>query len=417
MGVAADRKMWSVDDSTLTVSTNRSNVAGSTVEGAARPVWAHGEQFVYVTGGVRIQKWGPSLANATTLTNSPPCTHVVSLSSRLVANDTANPTQFKYSDQFEGNYNNWSSPGGGTVIIPVPDPIVGIYDNLAELFIFCRSNVLVYQPGQGETVPGTNVIIPWSLANSFALGLAAPYAVVKLDQQFIILDDKLRISVTNGRQVEPISAPIQRDLRRLSDVSDAWAYREEKDQQSYVVFRFPTAKRTFTFDLKNKKWGERDYYDQAHGLTGADVPINDVVYRNTDNRHIAASSKSGITYATIDGDIRTDFGVPIVCRRLTGWQNFGNVNRKRSVRVRVILRRGTAPENSTPGQLEARVQDDDSAWSEWHTESIGTPSQFEQTVDFFFGGVFRRRRYEFRYTNTDNTVLAEAHEDYRELST
>jgi hypothetical protein len=102
-----------------------------------------------------------------------------------------------------------------------------------------------------------------------------------------------------------------------------------------------------------------------------------------------------------------------VCERVTGWHDHGSPEWKRSVKIRAVLRRGTGAtdDSNDVGVLEVRVQDDDKGWSEWDGYNIGGPGQFENVVDIFLGGVFRRRRYHFRLATTEVTALAEVYDD------
>jgi len=114
---------------------------------------------------------------------------------------------------------------------------------------------------------------------------------------------------------------------------------------------------------------------------------------------------------------RQDIGNPLVCERVTGWHDHGTISRKRCVRLRAVMRRGTAAQGATPGSLEVRVQDDDKPWSAWRQISVGTPSQHEQVKALYPGGVYRRRRYHTRFSNTEDISLVELHEEHEVLTT
>jgi len=139
------------------------------------------------------------------------------------------------------------------------------------------------------------------------------------------------------------------------------------------------------------------------------------VYRQSDDTHILGCSGSTGGLYTLSTTTRTEAGGPLLCERTTGWNDFGTANRKRSVRVQVTMKRGTAAQNETPGALELRVQDDDGPWSEWEQVSAGGPDDYGAVVDLFPGGIFRRRRYGLRYSGSDTTAILSLADDVVDL--
>lgn len=409
--VTTDRKLWAISDYLPTVVTPLSDAtSGSLLEGALRPVFAIGEQYIYVTGGGRIQRWKPGLTLSEVIAASPFCTHVCSLGQRLVTNingatDATLASTFQWSDIGEGAWGTW--PAANTANAEArPDPILGVTENASELLIFGTETTQTYGIGSDPTFPFEQV-------STVNVGLAAPYAFVRMDNEFAFFDNRRRIVVGDGRQVEPISDAIQKDLRGLTTIVDSWMYREERGQMSLLVIRFPTEKRTFVYDMKGKRWAERDYYASPFH---ADFPVGAHVYWPTQNYHMFGSSLAAGGLLRLNESSRQDVSGALVCERTSGWQDFGTMNRKRSSRVRVVMRRGTAAQGATPGALELRAQNDDSPWSTWKSLSVGTPDQYQQTLDLFsLGGIFRRRRYGVRFSTTEDMSLVSVHDDVQDL--
>ena len=75
------------------------------------------------------------------------------------------------------------------------------------------------------------------------------------------------------------------------------------------------------------------------------------------------------------------------------------------------MRRGTTPLAATEGLLEVAVDDDAKGFGQFKTISMGLPGDRREWMDLFFGGVFHRRRYWIRYSNTDDTSLVALHDD------
>lgn len=406
--VTTDRKLWAVNDLLPTTVIPLSDGTTATgLEGSARPVFAQGEQYIYVTGGRRIQRWKPGMTYSEVIAASPQCTHITAIGQRLVANITNDPDNtgtYQWSDIGEGTWDTWPAANTATADAR-PDPILALSENSAEMLIFGTETTQAFGNGSDPTFPFEQI-------STVNVGLGAPYAYVRMESQFALLDNRRRIVISDGRSHEPIGDAIQRDLHQLDTISDCWMFREERGQQSQLVVRLPTEARTFVLDLKGKRWSERDYYATPFH---ADFPVGAHVYWPSQNYHLFGSSLSTGGLLRFSEDSRQDIAGPLVCERTTGWQDFGSMNRKRSRRLRLVLRRGTAAQGATPGALELRTQADDGPWSSWRPIDLGTPSQYEQVRDVFAGGIFRRRRYGLRYSSSDETSLVSLHDDVTDL--
>jgi len=403
--VTADRYIYSIPDALPTVATARSTSTATTqLEGSAsRVTFALGEDYVYIAGGGQIQRWGPSLATSEVLSNSPPCTHICALGNYLIANDLDNPDRIRWSDIGEGAWTSWPA-ANFTTVDARPDPVLGVYENANELYVLGDETCQVYGLGADPT-------LPFEVVATTNTGLGATYAATRLDDRFAFFDDKRRIVVGDGRSVEVISDAIQKTLRDLTTVSDCWMYREERGQHSYIVVRFPTEVRTFAYHMKTQRWSELKKYTAPFQ---GDFPVSSYTYWPRHNYHMFGSTAAaGGLYRYGTGQ---ELSSPLVCERITGWQDFGSAERKQSNEIRVVMRRGTAAQGATPGALEIRRQCDDGPWSEWQQISIGVPSDYAQVKRVFMRRIFRRCRYHLRYSNTDNTSIVALYDDVTPLS-
>lgn len=399
--VTQDRKIWAISDDNPTVAQAASSSSTATqLEGTERPTFVAGEDHVYIAGGGRIQRWSHVLLLSEVVTDSPNCTHIATLGQYLIANDTTNPQVYRWSDIGEGAWTTWPAANESRADSR-PDPIVGIYENTNELFLFGSETLQVYAVGSDPTLPFEKV-------STINVGLGAPYCVISLEQHFAIVDDTRQCALTDGRSVQYLSDAIKKDLRGLTTISDAWGYYEEQGQFSYLVYRFPTERRSFVYDIGPKRWSERKYYSAPFQ---SDWPVGAYSYWPRYNYHLFGSTASTGGLMRFDPDSRQDLSGPLVCERTTGWQDFGSPGAKRGGRVRVFMRRGTAAQGATPGALEVRVQRDDGPWSVWKFVSVGEPENYRQYVDLFFGGIFRRARYAVRFSTTENMSLVSMFED------
>lgn len=400
------RRLWAVNSSAPDNASPLSDASDSTtlLGDYKRPVFAQGSTYVYVTGGGNVVYWGPSMVRAATLSSSPLCTHIAATGQRLVANTSVNLNYYQWSDIGEGAWSTWPAANVADADAR-PDAVVGIYENISETFVFGTSTLQVFTTGSDPTYP-------FDVISTINTGLGAPYAVVRLDETFAFLDNSRRIVISDGRSIKDISQAIHYSLRSMADVSDAFGWREERSSQSLLCWCFPTAGVTWVYDMKADRWTQRAFYSSPFQTN---FPALCAANWSARGFYVFGHSSGGL-YRLSEGTVSDQGSAPIVCERTTGWTDHGLQGRKRSLRVRCTLRRGTAAINATPGMIEVRVQNDDRPWGEWKQISIGGPSDYKNRVDLFFGGVFSRRRYQIRYTNTDATALVSVSDELMEVS-
>ncbi len=405
VGVTADRKIYAISDATPTVWGALSDATAATqLDGLARPVFAESPSFLYIAGGLAIQKWTGAGLTARLGGTSPNTTHIANLGQRLVGLDLANPGRYRYSDLGEGVDSSWPALNFITAESR-PDGLRAITENTAELALFGDSTLEIHGIS-------TDPLSPFQRINTLNLGCSAPYSIIRFDDRYFWLDDKRRIVQSDGRSFESVGDAIQRDLRDLGTVSDAFGYREDTDRNGCLVWVFPTAGRTWSYDYNGKKWAERATYDGVSANTA--WPVATHAFWPAQNVNLVGASTTAGVY-TLSTDIRQDLGGTILAELVTGWQDFGTDNRKRSARVRVVMRRGTTPLSAISSQLEVAVEDDGKGFSEFKVVDLGQPYDTQPSIDLHFGGIFRRRRYWVRYSGTDDISLAKLADDVIDL--
>jgi hypothetical protein len=406
VGVTADRYMRVLPDSAPTVlSVVSTSTASTQVTGDKRVVFALGDSYLYAVGGGYIVRWtnvGGAAPEA--LSGGPRATHVSILGKRLIANDTADPSSLVWSDIGETAWTSFPAENRSNAEAR-PDPVVAHFETTQELFVFGSETLQVYQVGADPT-------LPFDLVTTINVGIGAPYAYCRLQgSEFAFLDNDTRVCISDGRSAAPISDAIQKTLRDLDTIDDCWMYREERGQHSLLVVRFETERRTFVYDLKGKKWSEREYYSAPFQT---DWPVSAHVYWPKYKYNLFGSTTSGLM--RLDETSRQDLGGPLVCERIGGWTDFGTLNYKRAGKLVAMMRRGTAAQGATPGALEVRVQDDDKPWTPWQALSVGAPEDYKQRAETYAtASIFTKRRHHVRFSNTEDMSLVSLHDDVDDL--
>lgn len=410
--VTSDRYIYRIPESGPTIAIPLSTSTASTqLDGTARPTFAEDSSTVFIAGGGYISRWEVGMPSPTQITaGSAPTrvTHVACIGQRVIANNRATQTtkdEFFWSDLGDGSDGTWGALSYA-VAEARPDDVLAVYENTAEAFVFGESTLQVYQTGG-------DALNPFEPVNTLNLGLGAAYSPVQLDTAFAMITDDGRVVRTDGRTVEKLPGGAEHLIRSFSTYADAWGWRERVNQHDLLVFHFPTASRTLEFDLDAGTWSERKVYDA--GLN-SDFAVGAYAYWPTLRQHWFGSSASAAFYVT-SATATTDYtGYPVMCERVTGRHDHGTAKRKRSSRIRAVLKRGTAGPSATPGVLEVRV-DDDGVLSEWDQVSIGNDGDTIQTRDLFLSGVFYTRAYHIRYAGESQTALVALYDDVQELQT
>src|SRR5216110_3763269 len=405
IGVDSDRLIYALPDLTPTVWQSLSDATAATkLAGIGRPVFAESASFLYIAGGLAIQKWTGVGLTARLGGSSPNTTHIANLGQRLVALDLSNPGRYRYSDLGEGVDSSWPALNFITAEAR-PDGLVAITENTAELALFETSTLEIHGIS-------TNPLTPFQRISTLNVGCSAEGSIVRFDNNYFWLDNKRRFIQSDGRSYEPVGEAIQRDLRDLGTVSDSFGYREDTDRNGCLVWVFPTAGRAWAFDYTAKKWTERALYDGVSANTA--WPVATHAFWDSQNANLVGAAGSAGVYK-LDTSNRQDLGGTILGEIVTGWQDFGTDNRKRSARVRVVLHRGTTPLAATSSQLEVAVEDDNLGFGDFKVIGLGQPYDTLSSIDLRFGGIFRRRRYWVRYSGTDDLSIAKLADDVTDL--
>lgn len=382
------------------------------LRGSARPIFVETAMLVVIAGGELIQKVERATLLSDRLGGLPPlATHIVANSSRLLANDpTVDSSKIRYSDVAQGNVTyagneTWSSIGpgpGGTVpgffsAEAKPDPIVAVYEDTNEIFIWGAQTLQVFG------VDGTLVYAPTATRE---YGCAAPYSIIKDDNQFYWLDHQRRFVKSDGRSFTELSESIQRIIDDMDDVSDCFGYRVLLGPFSCMVWTFPSDGRTFCYQ-EGAGWG------QWQGWNGNWTPFGVTAYWLKDS-----TSDSIVT--TVDGRVgelaleaTTDLGAPINAYVMTGYQNRGTDARKHCARVDIVLRRGNATTPGPQGWLYWRDRPGD--WTGKIPIDFGDAGDTDPVLHFHSLGEYRRRQWAFEFSAGSDLSLVAATEEYEVL--
>lgn len=385
------------------------SLAGGTVSlaytlgGTGRPIFAYDSTQVVFTGGGMPGRWtgaGPAtdLAAGQIMPDGSPLalTHIAYLAQRFLGTDNNNTGTWQWTPPGPGNHSSWPVVGPYYAEAESsPDPLVALYCNSNEAYLFGTETTQVYTPDPS---------IAFSVAAAIQVGCAAPYSVINTDQDFAWLDNDRRLTQSSGRDFKVLSSPgMAKTIANLATVSDCWGARIKFQTWDLLVWSFPTEKTAIYYDRVTQKWGQFRSVD-ANGEWIAWLPTC-YLYWPEKNLHLVGLSDGTIAELTMEAT--TDMGNTLRGFARTGFQDAGSFNRKTCQRVDFQFRRdqavGTAP---TDPRVEYRYRDSLGAWSP--ADSLALGGSYQPVVTKWAKGQFRQRQHEISFSNAGDFILAGA---------
>jgi hypothetical protein len=194
-----------------------------------------------------------------------------------------------------------------------PDPIQTIAFNIRQVWLIGKdsSEVWYLSGGSSETTfaysEWPNIFIPY--------GTAAPYSLCQADIDLYWLSHNRQgralFVKSEGYGVVAVSTrAIEDELSKYPTISDCISYSYQQAGHTFVSFSFPTADKTWVYDIATKQWHERAYLDNNGKLHRERVSFCTPAY----DLNIGQDWETGELYA-LDLNTFTDNLKPIVCIR------------------------------------------------------------------------------------------------------
>lgn len=368
--------------------------------GAGRPVFTETKYRLVIAGGSVPQKVDTGAALSARLGGSPPpSTQMLMLASRLFSNDKTNSAtigQIRFSTVGSTGEELWDPLNFGEAEAR-PDDIVAMRDNANEMFAFGETTLQVFSPDP------VSIAVPGRTRN---LGCSAAHGVVRLDDNFLWLDNQRRFVISDGRSYTEIGGPISRTLDSITTVSDCYGFRFNLDQFDAVVWVFPTDGRAFAWQ-RDGGWSQWHGWTENQGYTA--LPVKSHFFEETTNTHLVGLSTGQI--GQFDTGASTDVGGGTIKAEVTtGFLNRGTDAFKSCETLRLTLKRGQT--TGTAPVVRISWRDDLGAFCSPISISLGTAGDYAVTKELRSLGTYRRRQWKFEMTDAAELVLAGVEEVY-----
>lgn len=281
-----------------------------------------------------------------------------------------------------------------------PDRLVAMVADHELLWLFGRGTTEVWYDA-GAAPPA----FPFSRYQAAFVeqGCWASWSVVKLDNSMFWLGGDARGAGVVWRAVGFSPARVSNHALEYAiktyaekfTIADAIGYGYQEDGHSFYVLHFPSADKTWAFDVATGMWHERESWDLVHGIPHATFGR---FHAYTAERHFVQDYRNGKVY-TASTSYYDDAGNPI--RRLRSAPHISNeLKRMRHKRLQLDMQVGGASAlvdaQGQPRAPQMMMQFSDDGGFTWKNErwaSAGKPGDYKARVIWRRLGASRDRCY------------------------
>ena len=286
-----------------------------------------------------------------------------------------------------------------------PDGVVGLIVDHREVWLFGTNSVEVWYNTGASDFPLQRIQGAFN-----EIGCAATYSIAKLDNGLFWLGADARgrgiVYRANGYTGQRISThAVEWHIQSYGDISDAIAYTYQQDGHAFYVLIFPSANKTWVYDVATQAWHER-----ASG--------NDNQYRHRsncqmvfNNEVIVGDYQNGTIYA-FDLAVYDDNGA--IQKWLRSWRALptGQNTLKRTTHhsLQLDCESGVGlniGQGSNPQAMLRWSDDGGNTWSSEHWASMGAIGDYGRRVFWRrLGMTMKLRDRVYEVSGTDPVKIA-----------
>ena len=388
-------------------------ITGATINTGRYAVFAEGQTldltpFIYIAHGGTLRYTDGSTLTTPSDPNTPTAaSFVASLNNRVWADNGGQDFYITDTDPdtslFDPFY--WSMVDNPWRAAIKADTVQALIAAWNEVAVWGTQTIEYWQED------GVNPISPLVGATS-EMGTDSPQTIKIADNTMYALasmQGKRAVVKLVNRGPQIVSGDIDRELQSYDTITDAVGALAFTGGINHYVLNFPTAKKTWAYDLKENLFIEWGAWNPS--LARYDVfPIAGSCYAKAWNKHLFLGQDGNVyqmsrtTYQDAGNEIRT------LIR--TGWINHGTARRKRSSQLYVKLK----SYSPTPATVLMRWRDDGRPeWSSYLELPVGSESEQTQFAKLSRRGMYRSRQYEFLMTDNADLALCGLSEEVEEL--
>lgn len=400
-------KLWVVSGDTLfeidTAGTPTSR--GTLNTSGGRVSMAHngkdnGQQLIIVDGSkgylydISSNSFNNDIGSSTNFPDG--ATHVKFIDSFFIANDPSFSGRWRKSNSYDGS--TWDANDFATAERD-PDELKAIEISSREIWLFGAETTEIWYNTGGAAFPfspNQSAFIEW--------GIAAPFSVAESDGTLFWLSQNEEgqgvVLTAEGYKAQIVSSfAIAEQISEFTTIGDAFGYIFQFKQHLFYVLTFPSADRTFVYDITQQVWFEWETEGARHiGNTHSFFDGKQIV-----------GSKSGPNLFTLRSDVYTDNGA--VIERIRRSQHI-SVDDKPAFHHSLVveMQMGVANNNDPTPEVVLRWSNDGGyTWSNEYWRSLGKTGEYNKQIQWRKLGRARDRMYELKVTDAVNPVVINAY--------
>jgi hypothetical protein len=286
-----------------------------------------------------------------------------------------------------------------------PDNLVSHIVDHREIWLFGDLSTEIWVANGGPTFPYERME-----GAAIEAGCAAPHSACKMDNSIVWLgkDEKGQGIVWQVADYTPVRISTHAletaiaGYAKAGTISDAIAYVYQQEGHTFYVLTFPTAQRTWAYDVATKTWAQRAYLDS----TGQQQRHRANCHAFAWNMNVVGDYANGNLYV-LDLDTYTDNGDPIrrvrSCAPIIGpnfeWAYFDDLQIEFEAGVGQVDGQGADPQ-----AMLTYSDDGGRTWCNERFASIGQIGEYGARVRWTRLG--RSRNRVFRVAVTDPVKVA-----------
>ena len=240
-------------------------------------------------------------------------------------------------------------------------------------------------------------------------GCAAAATVQQIDNSLYWLSQSpqggcLVLQSKNYDKARISTFAIEKAFQSYSRVDDATSYTYQQEGHTFYVLNFPTANKTWCYDLSTAEWHERTFMDslgnENRQLSNCHAVMN--------GQHIVGDWQSGNLYV-LDSNVYTDNGSPI--HRVRSFPHLLSDGDRVMYRTLIADMEVGVGDASTLAPAEIRLRWSDTkgaSWGSYISQDMGAKGDFLTCVQFQRLGMGRDRVFELSWSGNVKTALSGA---------
>lgn len=286
--------------------------------------------------------------------------------------------------------------------IGASDLLVGVGVTRRNIFLFGEQTTEVWTNTGGSAFPFSRM--PGAFIQ---FGCKAPHSICEADGSLYWVSQSpqgecMVLRTENYDRARISTHPIERELQSYERVDDAVGYIHQMDGHYWYVLTFPTANKTWVYDLATNQWHERAYLEES----GVFTRHRGNCFAFWNGRHVVGDYADGRLYE-LSLDVYNDAGNEI--RRIRSFPHLADDGNRVSYRFFQADMEAGSPselEPETPPEIRLRYSDTKGgSWSQHISTTIGMRGDYKAIARWFRLGQARDRVYELSWSADIKTAL------------